>query len=176
MGAGQARRPAAPPPRRPAASPPRRPAAPRLSDGCLWPRSLLHEIALKGPTVELIPDAAGWLPRCRAMLSSTGAPQPPSMLDDRYLPSLLAIAAPCRAEPPLVAGMVPLWCLLPLSWAVTIGLVTWVVGCACLHRRISSRHGGVHGGKRLEYTGAPSLPVSPLLSPSRAELSYFDAR
>ena len=88
------------------------------------------------------------------------------------------LGSACRAGPPLVAGMVPLWCLLPLSWAVTIGLVTWVVGCACLHRRISSRHGGVHGGKRLEYTGggAPSLPVSPLLSPSRAELGYFDAR
>ena len=143
-----------------------------LSDGCLLPRSLLHEIALKGATVELIPDAAGWLPRCRAMLSSTGTPQPTDRSIDRYLPALLAISVSCRPDPSLVAGMVPFWCLLPLSWAVAIGLVTWVVGCACLHRRISSRR----GGKRLEYAGAPSLPVSPLLSPSRVELSYFDAR
>ena len=136
-------------------------------------RSLLHEIALKGAAVELIPDAAGWLPRCRAMLSSTGTPQPPAWMDRSISAlSLLAITVSCRPDPSLVAGMVPFWCLLPLSWALAIGLVTWVVGCACLHRRISSRR----GGKRLEYAGAPSLPVSPLLSPSRAELGYFDAR
>ena len=65
----------------------------------LRPRSLLHEIALKGATVELIPDAAGWLPRCRAMLSSTGTPPPTDRSIDRYLPALLAITVACRPDP-----------------------------------------------------------------------------
>ena len=66
----------------------------------------------------------------------------------------------------LVAGMVPFWCLLPLSWAVAIGLVTWVVGCACLHRRMSSRR----GGKRLEHAPSPQY-----ISDARAETILSNA-
>ena len=93
---------------------------------------MLHELALKDiPEPALVPDAAGWLHGCRAMLRD---------------------------------GMVPFWCLLPVSWAVALGLVTWLVGCACLHQRLSLRRGG---GTRVE-PGRPSTPE--YLSDSCAEM------